>query len=75
MGVTPPYAFAQIDTPDLAAFDPDPGCFGGLGQRTQRPLGGTLLISGYHGPIRLRLQVPRRRLLDQGEDPAALLFR
>jgi len=39
MGVTPPHAFAQIDASDLAAFDPDPGCFGGLGQRTQRPLG------------------------------------
>jgi len=39
MGVTPPHAFAQVDAPDLAAFDPDPGFFSGLGQRIERPLG------------------------------------
>ena len=31
MSATPPHAFAQIDAPDLAAFDLDPSLFGGLG--------------------------------------------
>jgi hypothetical protein len=39
MGVTPADAFTQIDAPDLAAFHLDPGCFGGLDQRIERPLG------------------------------------
>ena len=38
MGVTPAHAFPQVDAPDLAAFDLDPSCFGGLGQRIECPL-------------------------------------
>jgi len=75
MGVTPPHAFAQIDAPDLAAFDPYPGFFGSLGQRIKRPPGGSLPVSGYHRPIGLRREVPWRRLLDQGENPAVLPLR
>src|SRR6266568_4694950 len=75
MGATPAHSFSQIDAPDLAAFDSDPRFLGCLRQRIERPLGRALLVSGHHGPIGLRLQVPRRRLLDEGENPAALPFR
>jgi len=75
MGVTPAHSFPQGDAPDLAAFDLDPSFFGCLGQRIERPLGRALLVSGHHGPIGLRLQVPRRRLFDQDENAAALLLR
>jgi hypothetical protein len=64
----------QQDAADLAALDLDAERLGGLGEGVQGPVGRRLGLVGVQAPVGPAAQPPRRWLLDQGDEPAALVL-
>src|SRR2546421_11077041 len=64
----PALAFAQVNASDLAPFDLDTRGMGRFGEGIQAPLRRTFFLSCLQRSIRIPLQLPRGRLLHQGEN-------